>query len=343
MANISAPRDNNRIPVLIGTSSSDGVSPVTVYVDPSTHRLKVDLAGSSSGTVTSVSVVSANGFAGSVATATTTPAITITTTLGSGNLALSNGTGFVAAPLTGTGNVVLATSPTFSGATITTSTFNGLTVTATTGVITITNAKTLAVTNTLTLSGTDSTVMTFPSTTATIARTDAGQTFTGVSNATSWNFTTPVLGVASATSINFGGTALANYVEGTFTPTVTLQGGAGNTVPVYSTNTGRYTRIGNQVFVSILLTGDGGAEGAGSGVVNVALPIATGASQPGNGLLVGLAVNNSTYYQLLGNLSGGGTTVQLQYYTSVSAIANFTGDQQNNATRVIRLNFFYEV
>lgn len=37
--------------------------------------------GGGSGTVTSVSVVSANGFAGSVATATTTPAITISTTV----------------------------------------------------------------------------------------------------------------------------------------------------------------------------------------------------------------------------------------------------------------------
>lgn len=57
--------------------------------------------------------------------------------------------------------------------------FNGLTVTTTTGTFTLTNAKTFAVTNTITLSGTDSTVMTFPTTTATIARTDAGQTFTG--------------------------------------------------------------------------------------------------------------------------------------------------------------------
>src|SRR4029077_21225026 len=37
--------------------------------------------GTASGTVTSVSVVSANGFAGSVATATTTPAITISTSI----------------------------------------------------------------------------------------------------------------------------------------------------------------------------------------------------------------------------------------------------------------------
>lgn len=56
---------------------------------------------------------------------------------------------------------------------------NGITVTSSTGTFTLTTAKTFAVTNTLTLSGTDGTVMTFPSTTASVARIDAGQTFTG--------------------------------------------------------------------------------------------------------------------------------------------------------------------
>lgn len=46
-------------------------------------------------------------------------------------------------------------------------------------VLAIAAAKTLTVSNTLTLAGTDSTVMTFPSTSATIARTDAANTFTG--------------------------------------------------------------------------------------------------------------------------------------------------------------------
>lgn len=109
MANISAPRDNNRVPVLMGTSSVDGVTPVVVYVDPTSHRLLTDIAGGS-GTVTSVSVVSANGFAGSVATATTTPAITLSTTI-TGILS-GNGTAISAASTTGSGSVVLATSPT---------------------------------------------------------------------------------------------------------------------------------------------------------------------------------------------------------------------------------------
>lgn len=56
---------------------------------------------------------------------------------------------------------------------------SGLTLTPSTGTITITNAKTLGVTNSLTLSGTDGTTMTFPTTSATLARTDAANTFTG--------------------------------------------------------------------------------------------------------------------------------------------------------------------
>ena len=66
--------------------------------------------GGGSGTVTSVSVVSANGLAGTVATATTTPAITLSTTIT--GILQGNGTAISAATTTGTGAVVLATSPT---------------------------------------------------------------------------------------------------------------------------------------------------------------------------------------------------------------------------------------
>lgn len=72
-----AKRDENFVPTLLGVSSVDGTTPVVIYADPTTHRLYVDLAGGT-GTVTSVSVVTANGVSGTVATATTTPAITLT-------------------------------------------------------------------------------------------------------------------------------------------------------------------------------------------------------------------------------------------------------------------------
>lgn len=122
----------------------------------------------------------------------------------------------------GTGGIAGISSPSFTtpalGAATATS-INGLAITSSTGTLTITNAKTLSVTNSLTLSGTDSTIMTFPTTSATIARTDAANTFTGHQTiegvtttgaqgtgalvfATSPSLTTPTLGVAGATSIN---------------------------------------------------------------------------------------------------------------------------------------------
>jgi hypothetical protein len=58
----------------------------------------------------------------------------------------------------------------------------------------IANAKTLTVSNNLTLAGTDGTTMTFPTTTATIARTDAANTFTGVQT-----FSTPIAATSVAT------------------------------------------------------------------------------------------------------------------------------------------------
>lgn len=78
---MNAQLDENGRQTLTAVSYVDGVSIVKLWADPVTHRLLVDLPGGGSGTVTSVSVVTANGFAGTVATATTTPAITLTTSI----------------------------------------------------------------------------------------------------------------------------------------------------------------------------------------------------------------------------------------------------------------------
>ncbi len=80
-----------------------------------------------------------------------------------------------------------------------------------------------------------------------------GTTSTNVVFSTSPTFVTPTLGAATATSINFGGTTLANYVEGTFTPTVLFSGTSAPTYPG-SIETGNYTRIGNRVFFQIVMT-----------------------------------------------------------------------------------------
>lgn len=143
--------------------------------------------------------------------------------------------------------------------------------------------------------------------------------------------------------LSSGQTTLSNYLEGTFTPTVTLVGGAGNTVPVYSTNTGRYTRVGNRVFVDVYLTGDGGNEGAGTGTFNVALPIAASASHPTSFFPIGYGLNNVTEYELFGQIAGSASVVSLQYFNLISTSTAFTGADQNNTTRTIRLKFMYEV
>ncbi len=71
--------------------------------------------GGGSGTVTSVSVATANGFAGTVANATTTPAITLQTSINAPVLA-GNGTALSAATTTGSGStVVLSASAALTG------------------------------------------------------------------------------------------------------------------------------------------------------------------------------------------------------------------------------------
>lgn len=49
---MNAKRDDNRVTTLLGTSSTDGTTPVTIYGDPTTHRLLVDLNVSGANLVT---------------------------------------------------------------------------------------------------------------------------------------------------------------------------------------------------------------------------------------------------------------------------------------------------
>jgi hypothetical protein len=130
-------------------------------------------------------------------------------------------------------------------------------------------------------------------------------------------------------------------VTASFTPTVTLVGGAGNTVPVYSTNSANATQLGNRMFVDVYLTGDGGDEGAGTGVINIELPDTANASQLSGVFPCGYALNNATAYPLYGEIAGSANTISLSYITLLGAVANFTGADQNNATRTIRLHFSY--
>jgi len=120
-----------------------------------------------------------NGVNLSVSGATTLSGLTASTAL-----ALNASKDVVSVTNTGTGDNVLATSatlvtPTLGVASATSINKVALTAPATGSTLTIAEGKTLTANHSLTLAGTDATTMTFPTTSATIARTDAGQTFTG--------------------------------------------------------------------------------------------------------------------------------------------------------------------
>lgn len=101
--------NNTNFTTLLNGLVAVAVDGVTITGDGTTGNPLTAVA-SGSGTVTSVSIVSANGLAGTVATASTTPAITLRTTVT--GLLQGNGTAISAATTTGSGSVVLATSPT---------------------------------------------------------------------------------------------------------------------------------------------------------------------------------------------------------------------------------------
>ena len=97
---------------------------------------------------------------------------------------------------------VSLTTPVLGVATATTINRVTITTPATGSTLTIVDGKVFTVSKTLTLTGTDGTTMTFPSTSATIARTDAANTFTGVQTMTSPVFTTPAIGAATGATLD---------------------------------------------------------------------------------------------------------------------------------------------
>lgn len=157
---------------LTATSFSSGSSaPTSSVCGPNgTSPSGLDCYGEGNtpiGTLSSVEVIWAttghrlnqilNGTNDSIVGAATTDTFTNKTfdTAGSGNAFKINGTSISA--VNGTGNVLLSA-----------------------GTAAITTGKTFTLNNSLTFSGTDGTTITTPATSATMARTDAAQTFTGI-------------------------------------------------------------------------------------------------------------------------------------------------------------------
>jgi len=137
---------------------------------------------------------------------------------------------------TGSGALVFGTSPTLVtptlGVAVATS-INKIAITApaTSATITIADSKTLTANNSLTLAGTDATTMTFPGTSATIARSDAAQTFTG-----NQTFSNAIVGSIQSLS----GPGAVNITTGTTAFTST---GAGDALTLADGAAGQFKTI----------------------------------------------------------------------------------------------------
>lgn len=162
---------------------------------------------------------------------------------------------------TGSGSLVLSSSPVLAAPNIgaaTATSVNRVTITAPAvgSTLTIADARTLTVNTSLTLAGTDGTTMTFPATNATIARTDAAQTFSGtqtfngpcveaaqaLTGAGAVNITQPVTKFTSTATGN--ALTLADGVEGQLKTIVYVAEAAGADTGILTpTNLGAGTTI----------------------------------------------------------------------------------------------------
>ena len=114
---------------------------------------------------------------------------------------------------------------------------------ATNATLTIADGKTLTANNSVTFAGTDATTMTFPSTSASVARTDAAQTFTGTQT-----FAGAVVG--SVQALSGPGAVNVTTLTTTFTST-----GAGNALTLANGVAGQLKAV---VYVAEAAGGDTG-------------------------------------------------------------------------------------
>lgn len=179
------------------TAASNGTPPTTYTgtapINVTGSVISLNTTGTAgtygSATQTPVLTTDATGRVSSVINTTITPAVGSITGFGTGVaawLATPSSANLATAVTdeTGSGALVFANTPTLVTPILgvaTATSINKVTITqpATSATLTIINGKTLTATNSINLAGTDGTTETFPSTSATIARIDAAQTFVG--------------------------------------------------------------------------------------------------------------------------------------------------------------------
>ena len=283
------------------------------------------------GTVTSVSVVSANGLAGTVATATTTPAITLSTTItgllkGNGTAISAAASGTDYAPATsgtsilygngsgGFSNVTIGTGVSFAAGTLS-ATGSGGSVTSvsfTGGIITVATATS---TPALTVAGTSGGIPYFSSasTWATSAALAAGSLVQGGGAGVAPSTITTGTGVVTALGVNTGS-------AGAF---VTFNGAGGTPSSMTATNlTGTASGLTAGTASAVAV---GGITGLGTGVATaLAVNVGSAGSPVVNGGALGTP-SSGTVTNLTGtgsiNINGtvGATTANTGAFTTITA------------------------
>jgi hypothetical protein len=161
-----------------------------------------------------------------------------------------------------------------------------------------------------------------------------------VARATSPLFVTPTIGAAAATSISFGGTTLATYVEGSCTLSLTF--GGGSTGITYSVRTCKYQQVGNTVTLRAYLALSSKGSSTGSAVIT-GLPVAASATasefQAGQ-VIVG---NGSSYTGTsYGNIDPAATT-SINLVVVNGGVAAALTDTNFVNTSNINLSFRYTI
>lgn len=168
-------------------------------------------------------------------------------------------------------------------------TYNGNTLTPGTWALTGGGGKTLTFNNSITLAGTDATVMTFPTTTATIARTDAGQTFTGTN---AFGVLTSAQHVVTSASAN----ALAAGLAGSTNPAFNVDASTASSATGWNIKS---AAAAGGVALSVLSSGtneNGNIDAKGSGTLTLN-GTATGGISLTRAVTLGSTINRLTLTQ----------------------------------------------
>lgn len=231
---------------------------------------------------------------------------------------------------TGTGALVFGTSPSFTTPTLGVATATSvnkvaLTAPATSATLTIADGKTLTASNTITLAGTDATTMTFPSTSATIARTDAANTFTGTQTfsglvAISWaNGTNPSVTITSTTATSTGGIAftVGNFITAFPVTSIGVLKAAGDAQPtagLFDTNGNGSLKlgVGGSTSLDFTLAYNGTAAAIITGTLTMPSPVVTGTAS--------FSAANISTDTTTGLKIGTGTTQKLGFYNATPVV-----------------------